>query len=86
VKVGAIGVSGDPSCTDHAVAWRIRALRQLDHVPAGFHTGLATAVKGDELQLETGGADTTTANQTQQPTCANAPAAIAANGVIADQD
>jgi len=26
VKVGAIGVSGDTSCTDHAVAWQVRDL------------------------------------------------------------
>ena len=25
VKVGAIGVSGDTSCTDHVVAWKVRA-------------------------------------------------------------
>jgi len=35
VKVGAIGVSGDTSCTDHVVAWKIRQALQLDKVPAG---------------------------------------------------
>ena len=34
-KVGAIGVSGDTSCADHNVAWRVRRLLQLDRVPAG---------------------------------------------------
>ncbi|WP_374090308.1 heme-binding protein [Methylomicrobium lacus] len=34
-KVGAIGVSGDTSCTDHVVAWKIRNQLGLDHVPAG---------------------------------------------------
>jgi len=34
-KVGAIGVSGDSSCADHNVAWRVRQLLKLDKVPAG---------------------------------------------------
>ena len=34
-KVGAIGVSGDSSCADHNVAWRVRHQLQLDKVPAG---------------------------------------------------
>lgn len=31
-KVGGIGVSGDTSCTDHFVAWRLRAGLKLDHL------------------------------------------------------
>jgi len=33
--VGGIGVSGDTSCTDHIVAWRLRDALGLDFVPAG---------------------------------------------------
>lgn len=33
--IGAIGVSGDTSCTDHVVAWKIRDALKLDHVPTG---------------------------------------------------
>ena len=33
--VGAIGVSGDTSCTDHIVAWKVRKALKLDYVPAG---------------------------------------------------
>ena len=33
--VGAIGVSGDTSCTDHIVAWKVRDALGLDYVPAG---------------------------------------------------
>ena len=33
--IGAIGVSGDTSCADHNVAWRVRAALKLDKVPAG---------------------------------------------------
>jgi len=34
-RVGAIGVSGDSSCTDHAVAWETRHALGLDFVPGG---------------------------------------------------
>jgi uncharacterized protein GlcG (DUF336 family) len=34
-KVGALGVSGDSSCADHNVAWRVRQALQLDKVPGG---------------------------------------------------
>jgi heme-degrading protein len=33
-KIGAIGVSGDTSCTDHVVAWKVRASLDLANVPA----------------------------------------------------
>src|SRR4051812_4984973 len=33
--VGALGVSGDTSCTDHIVAWKVRKALGLDYVPAG---------------------------------------------------
>ncbi len=36
--VGALGVSGDTSCADHNVAWRVRAALGLDHVPAGVNS------------------------------------------------
>ncbi len=31
-KVGGLGVSGDTSCTDHMVAWRVRHALNLDHM------------------------------------------------------
>jgi hypothetical protein len=34
-KIGAVGVSGDSSCADHNVAWRVRKALGLDKVPAG---------------------------------------------------
>jgi uncharacterized protein GlcG (DUF336 family) len=33
--MGALGVSGDSSCADHNIAWRIRHAANLDFVPAG---------------------------------------------------
>lgn len=33
--IGGLGVSGDTSCADHNVAWRVRDALKLDFVPAG---------------------------------------------------
>ena len=37
--VGAVGVSGDSSCADHAIAWRARSTLFLDYVPGGVGPG-----------------------------------------------
>ncbi len=37
--IGALGVSGDSSCADHAIAWRVRNALELDFVPAGVGAG-----------------------------------------------
>src|SRR6478735_6915349 len=37
--LGAVGVSGDTSCTDHVIAWRLRHALNLDNVPAGVADG-----------------------------------------------
>jgi uncharacterized protein GlcG (DUF336 family) len=39
--VGALGVSGDTSCTDHNVAWKTRMALGLDKVPAGVNKSKA---------------------------------------------
>lgn len=41
--LGAIGVSGDSSCADHNIAWRVRDTLALDFVPAGV------GVPGDNI-------------------------------------
>lgn len=33
--LGALGVSGDSSCADHNIAWKVRHKLALDYVPAG---------------------------------------------------
>ena len=33
--VGGLGLSGDTSCTDHVIAWKVRHQLGLDHVPMG---------------------------------------------------
>lgn len=35
--LGALGVSGDTSCADHNIAWKLRHALALDHVPAGVN-------------------------------------------------
>jgi uncharacterized protein GlcG (DUF336 family) len=42
--LGAVGVSGDSSCADHNIAWRVRNTLNLDYVPAG--------VSGDASRLD----------------------------------
>ena len=37
--IGGLGVSGDASCADHNIAWKMRYTLQLDHVPAGVADG-----------------------------------------------
>jgi uncharacterized protein GlcG (DUF336 family) len=37
--VGAVGVSGDTSCADHMIGWRVRHLLMLDYVNAGVAGG-----------------------------------------------
>jgi hypothetical protein len=39
VKIGAIGVSGDTSCADHNIAWKVRDALALDFVPNGVASG-----------------------------------------------
>jgi uncharacterized protein GlcG (DUF336 family) len=41
---GGLGVSGDSSCADHNVAWRLRHLLGLDHVPAGVSPNMKDAI------------------------------------------
>jgi uncharacterized protein GlcG (DUF336 family) len=42
--LGAVGVSGDSSCADHNVAWRVRHSVGLDHVPAGVSPNMKDAI------------------------------------------
>jgi len=37
--VGALGVSGDTSCTDHVIAWKVRDALGLDNIPGGVNAG-----------------------------------------------
>jgi uncharacterized protein GlcG (DUF336 family) len=37
--LGGIGVSGDSSCADHNIAWKTRAILNLDNIPGGVAPG-----------------------------------------------
>src|SRR6185437_10397198 len=47
--VGALGVSGDTSCADHNVAWRVRDALNMGHVPNGVSPGHDDAIIYDML-------------------------------------
>lgn len=38
-RIGGLGVSGDTSCADHNIAWKMRDALSLDFVPAGVGDG-----------------------------------------------
>jgi uncharacterized protein GlcG (DUF336 family) len=57
---GGLGVSGDTSCTDHIVAWRVRDALDLDSVPGGV-----SATGDDNLNIAT----PVVPNTFQHPNC-----------------
>jgi uncharacterized protein GlcG (DUF336 family) len=69
--VGALGASGDTSCADHNIAWRIRHALGLDHVPAGVSPNMKDAIIYDI------GADGKSASGFGHPTCVGKEAQIA---------
>ncbi len=60
--LGALGVSGDTSCADHNIAWRLRHSLKLDFVPGGV-----SPAKNDQIMYDiTAGRS---ASGFGQPTC-----------------
>jgi len=68
---GAIGVSGDTSCTDHVVAWKVRHILNLDNVPAGVAPGGTDNMVQDITNNATG--HPVSAGGFGHPTCINNP-------------
>jgi hypothetical protein len=64
--IGGLGVSGDSSCTDHIIAWRIRQELKLDGIPGGV-----SANKDDNMihDMNTAGKS---AGGFGHPTCSDA--------------
>ena len=62
--VGALGVSGDTSCSDHVIGWRVRDVLGLDFVPGGV-----SATSDDNLNINADPASDATANKFEHPTC-----------------
>ena len=69
--VGGLGVSGDTSCADHNIAWRLRHALQLDHVPNGVTPDHNDGIIYDML------ADKTSASGYGHVTCKGTGAQIA---------
>jgi uncharacterized protein GlcG (DUF336 family) len=69
--VGALGVSGDSSCADHNVAWRVRKALALDKVPAGVNPNRRDAIVHDL------GPDGKSASGWGHPKCAGTEADVA---------
>lgn len=69
--LGAVGVSGDSSCTDHIIAWKVRDALGLDNVPAGVS---ATGDDNIVFDIEEG----VSASGWGQPTCGLGEVEIAA--------
>lgn len=45
--LGGVGVSGDTSCTDHIIAWKLRQYLNLDNVPGGVAAGTDNIIFAD---------------------------------------
>jgi uncharacterized protein GlcG (DUF336 family) len=69
--VGALGVSGDTSCADHNIAWRVRKALGLDHVPNGVSPAHNDAIIYDMLPNKT------SASGFGHPQCGGSEAEIA---------
>jgi uncharacterized protein GlcG (DUF336 family) len=87
--VGAVGVSGDTSCSDHNIAWRTRHNLNLDHL-LGVIPGPASLFAGDvnhpdniifDIMPNASGGTGVSSTGFGHPTCLNnPPSAAAASG------
>jgi len=68
--LGGIGVSGDHSCTDHNVAWRVRNLLGLDHL-AGFPPVSGDPARPDNIVYDIDGGTGKSASGLGYPKCPN---------------
>ena len=68
--VGGVGVSGDTSCTDHVVAWKVRHALNLDNVSNGVAPGGTDNMIQD---IATVGGHPVSAGGFGHPTCLNNP-------------
>jgi len=77
--VGGIGVSGDSSCADHNIAWRVRDSLELDTVPGGVS---GDAARPDnivyDITPQVGQMPGVSAGGWGHPACGDAATAIAA--------
>ena len=74
--VGGLGVSGDESCTDHVIAWKVRYTLNLDHVPAGVIKAKDDNIVHD-LSVDPATGRMQSASGYGHPTCSPSAATIA---------
>jgi len=73
--IGALGLSGDTSCADHTIAWKLRHALLLDYVPGGVDPASGT----DNIVFDIDGSGQS-ASGWGHPTCPPDPAAVVAIG------
>jgi uncharacterized protein GlcG (DUF336 family) len=74
--LGGLGVSGDTSCTDHIVAWKVRDGLGLDNIPGGVAPPAPDAPNGTDNLIIAPPVDPSTF---EHPTCGPDADAIIAN-------
>jgi uncharacterized protein GlcG (DUF336 family) len=75
--VGALGVSGDTSCTDHIIAWKVRDLLNMDSVPAGV-AGAGADNMINDIAPDRGTGQLVSASGFGHPTCDTGATSITA--------
>lgn len=66
--IGSLGVSGDQSCTDHVIAWKLRHKLNFDNVPAGpTENGTDNIIY--DLTRDPGSGEQTSASGYGHPVC-----------------
>jgi uncharacterized protein GlcG (DUF336 family) len=73
--IGGLGVSGDSSCADHAIAWRVRHSLALDYIPGGVDPASGT----DNIVYDIDGSGVS-ASGWGHPVCPPDPAAVTVLG------
>jgi uncharacterized protein GlcG (DUF336 family) len=73
--IGAVGLSGDTSCADHFIAWRVRSILGLDHM-AGMFAVSGDAARPDNILFDIipnpiGGPDSVSPSGFGHPKCIN---------------
>jgi uncharacterized protein GlcG (DUF336 family) len=66
--IGGVGVSGDTSCADHIIAWKVRHALNLDNVPAGV-AGTAKDNIIHDVTVDPGTGHTVSKGGFGHPTC-----------------
>ncbi|HUR94080.1 MAG TPA: heme-binding protein [Gemmatimonadales bacterium] len=73
--IGALGLSGDTSCADHSIAWKVRHFLGLDYVPNGVDPASGT----DNIVYDIDGGGVS-ASGWGHPACPLVPASVIAEG------